>query len=263
MRRPLVATVAVVLLAVTAGCGGVLGGEDAVRTPYDVSATPTPTPTVAPGATVPRSLAVTLSEQESRLRAAGSYTLQLNQTDAGSNGTLTNTYRVERADERGSIRVVVDDPDEPNASRRVVFRGETAFVARRTAPDGDQRVRNVTGSIRTPTNVSVDVFGSVATDLLRSGLERTGTTTVDGEAMARYTASGPTDAPPSAMDPATYRATLLVDDDGLVRVYEWRTVRRTDDDERLVFRGRLELTAVGDTAVGTPAWVGNATTTPE
>jgi hypothetical protein len=262
MRRRAVAAVAVGLLTLTAGCGGVLSGDGGVRTPYDVSPTPTPTPTVAPGATVSRSLAVTLSEQESRLRTAGGYTLRLNQTDAGSNGTLTNTYRVERADERGSIRVVVDDPDEPNASMRVVFRGDAAFVARRTAADGDGRVRNVTGSIRTPTNVSVDVFGAVATDLLRSGLERNGTAVFDGEEMARYTASGPTEAPPSAMDPTEFRATLLVDD-GFVRVYEWRTVRRTDDDERLTFRGRLELTAVGDTAVDTPAWVANATTTPE
>jgi hypothetical protein len=211
-----------------------------------------------PGADLP----AVLSAHERRVRAAGNVTVR--RVETVTSGTTTRrrsyTYRVDFDGDRHRIRFE-EGRNGTNGTVTVYATDEATY--RRTVPaDGEPRYERVTGN-------GSDTVGSVPVRSLQelfvnrglvAGLEASGTTTVDGERLRRYT----TDTLPAATrrnfrSVSRFELTVLVDDEGVVRVFEYAIHARTAADERYVERSRLTVAGVGNTTVTPPAWVGNAT----
>jgi hypothetical protein len=138
------------------------------------------------------------------------------------------------------------------------YRSDGTAVSKRVGSEGDPLYR-VLSPDETPANAAERFFADFAEGLRAVAFERNGSATFDGRVMPRYTASGLEAAPPGVGDAVDYRATLLLDDDGLLRVVEQAVVERNEEGDRLVERTRLALTGIGTTAVERPGWVDEAT----
>jgi hypothetical protein len=94
-------------------------------------------------------------------------------------------------------------------------------------------------------------------------LERNGTATVGGEELARYTASGPGSYPVGSdtrLRTATaFRATVLVDDRGIVRRVGYAVRGENFLNETFVRIVEFEIADVGTTTVPRPEGIPNAT----
>jgi hypothetical protein len=276
MPRRILAAAAVALLLTTAGCGGVLGGDPATRTPFGVAPTPTPTatPTETPPPTTtapptttetatpaaPPELARALSLQLRRIERLESYTLESDATTEveGEVATLRNTTgRIDRSENEGRVLTRYIRPRRSNQSVYATYRSGGTAVSKRVGPEGDPLYR-ILSPDDVPASAAEQFFADFSGRLRAVAFERNGSATFDGRVMPRYTASGVEAAPPGVGDPVDYRVTLLIDDGGLLRMVEQAVVERNEAGDRLVERTRLALTGIDTTTVERPDWVETA-----
>jgi len=250
MRWP---TLAVVVLAVTAGCGGFVG-ESSERT---VTPAPVPEPTaqtatenaIAPGlgggqVINPERLA-RAHEAAIRNQSYG-WTERLRSTKFGENRSLVVTSRLRAENERlyrfelstsWSFANTSEYAAGPVRYRREVSRSGFRY---RTAP---------------PTNVTTR-FGERSLESIRRylsiGAATVAATRVDGQRYYRVT--GTTESIPVTGDISNYSVEALVAPSGFVRSL---TVRYDDliGSDRQQIRYQFRYTNVGETRVERPEWV--------
>lgn len=261
MSRAKLAPLGVVVLLITTGCAGFVGSGDGPRTPYGVPAGETPDAAEPTTGVVraPPDVVAALRDQERRLEALDSYTLQFNRTVEISNesGYFNKVvYRVNRSENRGwSIRRSLRG-QQTGLSTFSVYRGLGIFQSRQTPPLGiDARFNSVSDPEMAPRNASIALLEQEATTLERVEIRRNGTATVDGESFRRYTARGSDAFPERSGNVTSYRLVVLVDDTGLVRVIDERRSRVSPSGVEYTTREALYLTDLESTTVGVPLWV--------
>lgn len=270
--------VAVAVLALTAGCGGFLGDATPDRPRYDVppattteAAAADESPPGPMGERVPSigyrpspaaDLPEVLSAHERRVRGAGNVTIRRTETVESGGVTLRRsfTYQVDFDRDRHRIRLV--ERGETNRTETVYATGETTY--RRTVRGGgtpEYRTGSDGGTLGT---VPVGALQELLVNRgLVAELTPAGTATVDGERVRRYTAHTlPAETRRNFRSVTSFELTVLVDDEGVVRTFEYAIRARTAAGERYVEHSRLTVSGVGTTAVTPPAWVGNRTGTP-
>lgn len=259
MVRPALAAVAVAVLAVTAGCGGVLEPTERNRDTYDVpSRTPTQTEATASGVSENESgIELQLRSQERRLRAAGNYTLRQVRNRTGSERRVSLVNRTEHVD-LGHERILVRNRYELSRgydqARQTFYQDGTRIWDRLVRDDDDPEYRN--WSSDTPGSAVESSVGSLASlgrSLAEVPLEPSGSTRFDGELMVRYTTNDPESAVLSTRSAKHHSLTVLVDDRGIVR-YVAETIVR-DDGGRQKRTVRIEVVDVGTTTVERPDWI--------
>jgi hypothetical protein len=261
MARPALAVVAVLLVAVTAGCGGVLEPTDGSRDTYGVPPeTPTTTGTPGTGETVSVALSgiePQLRSQERRLRAVGNYTLRQVRNETGAESRVSLLRRTERVDATAGRILVRNRYDLSRGyerARQTFYQDGTRVWNRLSRNGTDPEFRNRT--TETPGSAvgsSIDTLAELGRSLVEVPLEPSGSTRFDGEWMVRYTASDPESAVLSTKSAKHHSLTVLVDDRGIVR-YVAETVVR-DDAGRQKRTVRIEVVDVGTTTVERPDWV--------
>lgn len=270
--------VAVAVLALTAGCGGFLGDATPDRPRYDVPPVTTTADTATDesppgpmGERVPSSgyrppgdaaLPEELSAHERQVRSAGNVTVRWTET-VTSGGTTRRrlfTYRVDFDRDRVRIRLV--ETGETNRTATVYVTEGTTY--RRTVRGDGTPQYGTREDGETPGTVSVRTVQELLVNRgLVADLTPNGTATVDGETVRRYTAHTlPAETRRNFQSVTRFELTVLVDDDGVVRTFEYAIRARTAADERYVEYSRLTVSDVGTTTVTPPAWVGNRTDTP-
>lgn len=275
-------SLAVVALAVTAGCAGVLGGGEGDRDPYDVpppTATATATATASGddspafgpfGRRIPPSDGRALGESDVfaahdvRIRAAGNVTITRTETVSRDNATTSRefAYRIDFDRDRYWSRVVESGP-RWTTTRVAYVAGETLY-RKTVAGGGDPTYETVRDPARNGTTVGDLPPGAVRGLLVNQGLaanlEPDGTVTFEGRTVRRYTATTlPDETRRSFRSVAEFELTMLVDDDGVVRLFEYTILARTAVGERYYEHSRLTVRDLGNTTVSRPGWVGNAT----
>lgn len=250
--RQVVATVAVVLLVATAGCSGILGGDD------------------GGGDAGPDGQSLTDATGEA-VDDAGSYTLEtstvLTQSQQGVTVTerLNSTIRVDFDAQQG-VRESTQRRSNGNQTqevsstvytdgntsyRRQVVGGNTTYDTQEGAPTGLRGIR--------PVNVSS--FTQNYTQLVDAlDWEQDGTEDVDGTTATRYTATGVADKELLGLgDNATVESTegsLLVDDDVIQRMSLSLDVEGARTPNSIDIE--IGLSEVGSTTVAEPDWISEA-----
>jgi hypothetical protein len=270
--------VAVAVLALTAGCGGFLGDATPDRARYDVPTTTTtaggatgesspgpmgervPSNGYRPSATA--DLPGVLSAHERRVRSAGNVTIRRTETITSGGTTVGRsfTYRVDFDRDRHRIHLV--ETGETNRTETAYATGETTY--RRTVRGGGAPEFGTDEDGETVGTVPVRAVQELLVNRgLVADLTPDGTATVDGERVRRYTAHTlPAETRRNFRSITRFSLTVLVDDDGVVREFEYAIRARTAAGERYVEFSRLTVSGVGNTTVTPPAWVGNRTTPP-
>lgn len=292
MPRPRLAAVCLALLVATAGCGGVPDSGDGTRDPYGVPSTETPLTTGTSAETVvpPREATGTptttdpstplpsqafqraIENHSEALLAAGNFTLRREQVLArwSRNATPPSDATEPR------VLVVAADLDadryrlwagpEPNESDGDAlfewrYQNGTGVYVPRESPDGDREyvaVGERDGPV--PRTVALGMGRGIGNATLRVPLEANGTTTFRGVPVTRYVATerGALSGRTSIRNVTAFRATVLVDDRGVIRKFEYvlRGVLYTD--RHYLERFSLTITGVGNTTVRPPGTASEA-----
>ncbi|QKY21138.1 hypothetical protein B4589_012425 [Halolamina sp. CBA1230] len=270
-RRTLAVLVAL-LLALTAGCSGIaaddtptavpdtetVNGEPATATGTVTETTATETPErLAPGVTESGVVdSYELAQSHRNVLAATTYTttgttlITHDGTELRRVTAVTAVGAGERSLFRQNSSVGAEDVRRP--ANVTVFRNDSARRQRVVHPNGSVKVRR--GVNVTPYPEAGHSFDRIYTLLTATDVELNGTVERDGETLYRLAAAGEPSAE-SFRNVSAYRMTMLVDADGLIHEYTVAyDTTRFDRDVRV--RTRYRVTAVGNTSVDTPAWVG-------
>lgn len=292
-RVPLLA--GVVLLAALSGCSVILGDEGEAPTPTpeptagaqsttDTAAEPTATPGsagTAGGTPTPTGTPAGDDRYESfdaaalnanhvaALEAAGSFTRESSLVIRNESTTrfINGSYAVERGGpyaNTANITFVVDgEPDDLPTTTRYTEGGTTyERQVERTGGGTETSYRKgsepYADSDPQPVNETVAyTLGRIARDVIdTSAWNRTGTGQLEGVDVTRYDTSGGRFAVSMAPD-ARGAATVVVDDDGVIRYVTYRFVAASGS-ERTEYVYEAAYTDVGSTTVEEPAWTDRA-----
>jgi hypothetical protein len=292
LRRSHFAAVAVVSLVLLAGCGGFLGGgpdgtptatETETEAVTETEMTPTDENGPAPGtegldgATLEESHTAALSDQ--------SFTTSLSfELASERNGTERSVF-VNR-----SVAIDRERQRARSVGELVQADGDSLTTTTYTADDetAEERVLRQDGETRTDYRSDTEPYdGEVQpvneSEVVDRGLLRAigsdidwtyvGTDTVEGETVSRFEASGvenvsgfsaggaATDGDVGSNVSAdandTAEAVVLVDEDGVVRQFEYTLVTEQDGVPVRVSLS-VDVTAIGETTVEEPSWLDEA-----
>ena len=269
----------VVLLTASAGCAGLLGSEPGASGP-DANGTATPGDAngPAPGssgfdaAAVERGHFETLSDSS----FATSLSFQLLTVRDGENRSvfINRTVAIDRENERAladgelvqangdALATTTYTAEGTTAERRVLTRGDDTMTDYRSAtPPYDGQVQPVNES----SVVDRSLLQSLGSDI---NWTYTGTETVDGDSVSRFEATGSNVTGFAADDAVSTNvsangttdsasATVLVDEDGVVRSFQYRVTAERDGRPVTVTLS-LSVSQVDDTTVAEPAWLSEA-----
>jgi len=287
-RRTHLAVVAVVSLVLLAGCGGFLGGGgsgDTEQTAVTEAATSTPADENGPAPGTAGLSDSALEESHTAALAAQSFTTSLSfELASERNGTersvfVNRTVEVDRENQRLRSVGELVQADGDSLTTTTYTAGEETGEHRVLKQDGESRTEYrydtepYDGAVQ-PVNESevVDraLLRAIGTDI---NWTYAGTETVDGETVSRFEASGienvsgfsagaaatdgdvGSNVSADANDTAT--ATVLVDDDGVVRQFEYTLVTEQDGVPVRVSL-TVDVTAIGQTTVEEPSWLDEA-----
>lgn len=269
----------VVLLTASAGCTGLLGSEaGAGGSDTAVTTTPAGANGPAPGtsgfdaAAIERGHFETLSN--SSFTTALSFQLSTVRDGENRSVFINRTVAVDRENDRSlatgelvqasgdALVTTTYTADGTTAERRVLTRGgETMSDYRSATPPYDGQVRPVNES----SVIDRSLLQSLGADI---NWTYAGTETVDGDSVSRFEATG-SDVTGFAADDAVSTnvsadgttdaasATVLVDEDGVVRSFQYRVT--TDRDGRPVtVTLSVSVSKVDDTTVAEPDWLSDA-----
>ncbi|EMA07624.1 hypothetical protein SAMN05443574_106182 [Haloarcula vallismortis] len=279
LERRHLSLVLVLLLTASAGCTGLLGSEpgaggadaNGTATPADANG-PAPGSSGFDAAAIERghfetlsdsSFTTSLSFQLSTVRDGENRSVFINRTVAidRENGRSLATGELVRAS-GDTLATTTYTADETTAERRVLTRGDDTMTDYRSAsPPYDGQVRPVNES----SVIDRSLLQSLGTDI---NWTYAGTGTVDGDSVSRFEATGG-EVTGFAADTAvstnvsangtteSASATVLVDEDGVVRSFQYRVTTERDGQPVTVTLS-LSVSQVGDTTVAEPDWLSNA-----
>jgi hypothetical protein len=252
-------TLVLVVVMLTAGC---LGGEGPAGGASG-EAENTPDSDGAAAADSPE-----LTDPETALRDAGSFTVTWQYAGVDATGTGTEVTHEYRADLRGERSLTVTSSSRENRAEGTTEQ----FVA-----DGTTYVR--TGTSEAPSYVSypgtADVVGTaIALSQARAyganeNLTSLGSERVDGVPVTRYerseadsqliqAGSAATSGGPGTAEITDFHYVVLVDEDGLSRYESWSFTGRRVEGQAISGEWEYTLTNVGSTSVDDPDWLAEA-----
>lgn len=254
MVRRIGVTVLVSLLVVLAGCSGGSGGDPADGTMTGAVAG-------GDGTTAGGESDVSLVENRTAaLMDAGSYTSlwEMEYAEDGAVvGKTSYTHAVDYENERSAFGMVMANDGEVSNDYGTYHADGTTYARYGTS---DEATYQTTTGPFAPENTlfSVQSYVADADDL--SEFDAVGTETYDGVTVTRYER---TDRPTwvsaqNTEDDFTWEEftyTVLVDEDGLVRLESWSGEGVTTDGVTRTITFTYSLTAVGSTTVAEPDWV--------
>ncbi|WP_255198716.1 DUF7537 family lipoprotein [Halorarius litoreus] len=256
---------AVALLLVLAGCSGA-GGPGAADTATPVA--PTGNDGATTGAAGGGDAALDLTDPESTLRSAESFTAawRYSGTDAdGVESTVAYTYRADLEASRAHIVVTSEQAGEPaggsferfiadGIAYTQVGSGDAVFY--QAEPQADFDV------------LSESLARTTVYDTDTDSLEKVGTETYNGVRVDRYelsanastiwTGMATVGSQPSDFDEFDVDYVVLVDADGLARYESWTFDGTTNDGQRVNGAWEYSLSGVGSTTVEAPDWLDDA-----
>ncbi|EMA29781.1 DUF7537 family lipoprotein [Haloarcula japonica] len=269
----------VVLLTASAGCSGLLGsGTGTDGTGTEVAATSADANGPAPGSSgfdagaIERghfetlsnsSFTTSLSFQLSTVRDGQNRSVFINRTvaiDRQSDRSLAQGELVQASGD--TLETTTYTADGTTAERRVLVRGEQEMTDYRSAtPPYDGQVQ--------PVNESSVIDRSLLQSL-GSAINWTyaGTEMADGDSVSQFKATGSNVTGFAADDAVSTNvsangttdsasATVLVDEDGVVRSFQYRVTTERDGQPVTVTLS-LSVSQVDDTTVTEPDWLSNA-----
>ena len=235
------------------------------RTPEPTArSTPTETPSPYPdgyGAGGVADPSAAMSTHVEELTARESYVVSVNATLLDENGSV---YRLQSAEavETGSAEILAATRVYGEGVLQQYFANGTVYE-RFDPPGEDPRYRSNDTDYAVVEHAGSTVLWPAVANVSYDGVE---TVDRDGRTLYRYTGTQITDD--EAVVPlfggtldrggvSDFRATLLIDSDGIIRRLEYQgtvTVEGEDRDLRVVF----ETTAINETAVAEPDWTDRA-----
>ena len=269
----------VVLLTASAGCTGLLGSEAGpggsdtavTTTPADANG-PAPGTSGFDAAAIERghfealsnsSFTTALSFQLSTIRDGENRSVFINRTvavDRESDRSLATGELVQASGD--ALVTTTYTADGTTAERRVLTRsGETMSDYRSATPPYDGQVQPVNES----SVIDRSLLQSLGADI---NWTYAGTETVDGDSVSRFEATG-SDVTGFAADDAVSTnvsadgttdaasATVLVDEDGVVRSFQYRVTTERDGRPVTVTLS-VSVSKVDDTTVAEPDWLSDA-----
>jgi outer membrane lipoprotein-sorting protein len=182
----------------------------------------------------------------------------VSRTETGSHSTVISTF-LERDGDRSLFRT---EGAGPNV---FVFHGEDVSVMR-TVSDGDEHYAILGGANDSAEQTdAVDPESAVVLELSKLQLlpyEEVGTVTRNGTTLTKYEATGPgyyaSDEVAGDVSVESYNSTVLVGEDGLVRLFHQKVVVERGG-ETVTKAVTVRYEDVGTTTVTKPDWVENAT----
>ncbi|MDT3434815.1 hypothetical protein [Haloarcula sp. 1CSR25-25] len=269
----------VVLLTASAGCTGLLGSEAGsggsdtavTTTPADANG-PAPGTSGFDAAATERGHFETLSN--SSFTTALSFQLSTVRDGENRSVFINRTVAVDRENDRSlatgelvqasgdALVTTTYTADGTTAERRVLTRGgETMSDYRSATPPYDGQVQPVNES----SVIDRSLLQSLGADI---NWTYAGTETVDGDSVSRFEATG-SDVTGFAADDAVSTnvsadgttdaasATVLVDEDGVVRSFQYRVTTERDGRPVTVTLS-VSVSKVDDTTVAEPDWLSDA-----
>ena len=266
----------VVLLTVSAGCSGLFGSETDTgtsETPTSVDANgPAPGSSGFDARAIERGHFETLSNSS----FTTSLSFQLSTVRDGENRSvfINRTVAIDREHDRSlasgelvqasgdTLATTTYTADGTTAERRVLTRGEQEMTDYRSASlpyDGPVQPVNESSVI------DRSLLQSLGSDI---NWTYAGTETVAGDSVSRFEATGSNVTGFAADDAVstnvsangttdTASATALVDEDGVVRSFQYR-VTTEQDGQPVTVTLSLSVSQVDDTTVAEPEWLANA-----
>lgn len=235
----------------------------------DAGETPVParsSPSTNGGASVSFDATRLEADHVEALRAAGSFTTGSELVIRSESQTrfINGSYAVERGGPSlgvANITYVTDGnvTDYPTTTRYT--EGDTTYERQVERTDDGREKSYRKGSEPyedsdpTPVNTTVAyTLGEIARGVIdASAWNETGTGTYDGASVTRYDTSGDQFAAGPGFGDAAGAATLVIDEDGVVRYVAYRFVT-AQNGERTEYVYAASYTAVGDTTVEEPSW---------
>lgn len=266
----------VVLLIASAGCSGLFGSETGTGTSETSTSADANGP--APGSSgfdagaIERghfetlsdsSFTTSLSFQLSTVRDGENRSVFINRTvaiDRESDRSLASGELVQASGD--TLATTTYTADGTTAERRVLSRGEEEMTDYRSAsPPYDGPVQPVNES----SVIDRSLLQSLGSDI---NWTSAGTETVDGDSVSRFEATGSNVTGFAADDAVSTTvsangttnsasATVLVDEDGVVRAFQYR-VSTERDGQPVTVSLSLSVSQVDDTSVAEPDWLSNA-----
>lgn len=272
MRVSPLATIAVVALLVVAGCSGLSVTDE------------TQPSTEVPSGDFPNASAIDQSvfDTHTRVLADTSFALTIERTEKKSNPRAetnftyrneTSRFRVAPGASRYLVRTNATGEDSLLVNGSVYSDGNTTYQLSREDGETDVTTRDDTLPVF---DESSDQylwqlwFGTGAGRLERPAInatfQREGVETFQGVPVMRYEATG-VDAlsdtrlwdEDASEQFESFSATLLLDEDGVIRHYEYELVLPVVENRPRRIAASYTLTDVGRTDVEEPEWVANAT----
>lgn len=271
MKRSVIITLAVVVLTMTAGCAGVLGGDTTGGNDGQAAESSAPTEDEAgesitfPNGTDENGIdADELMARQTTILEDGSYVAEINETTTLESGTHEESIVLsvdgERAIQKTSLEYEPSTEDsllEPSGSETWLFTESANETLVRQQSDGIERYRVENGP--TARTADREPLREELRGVLRvSGYELTDVSTVDGSTVVTYegtTISNDLDRwYPSIDEYDEFTATVSVSDDGIERyAYEFEAPMR--DDQTMTVAVNATFSRVGETDLERPAWV--------
>ncbi|EMA23575.1 DUF7537 family lipoprotein [Haloarcula argentinensis] len=266
----------VMLLTASAGCSGLFGsgtGTGTPDTPTSADANgPAPGSSGFDAAAIERghfetlsnsSFTTSLSFQLSTARDGENRSVFINRTvaiDRDSDRSLSTGELVQASGD--TLVTTTYTADETTAERRVLVRGDEEMTDYRSAsPPYDGPVQPVNES----SVIDRSLLQSLGSDI---NWTYAGTETVDGDSVSRFEATGSNVTGFTADDAVATNvsanettdsasATVLVDEDGVVRSFQYRVTTERDGQPVTVTLS-LSVSQVDDTTVTEPDWLSEA-----
>jgi len=260
MRRSLIPTIAVIALLVLAGCTGAPPtGENETRAPPDVS------PDEFPDAA---EINPSVFEQHATVMGNTSFTLaiQQNRTDRNpdvmdSNFTYYNRTTTTLFDTNDSQFLQHTPGGEVYSNGAQKYRhSEVNNWTKNQSPTFSTSVFNTSGERYLWEGLLAANEPVMSTIAINATYERNGAEWFNGTAVMRYEATGVDALPERVRESgmyANFSATLLLDEDGVIRRYHYTFQKSSVDhsQSRLRAERSYTITDIGTTDVEKPDWV--------
>jgi len=268
-----VASLGIVVLVVTAGCFGLFPGPEDPTT----TTTPSRTPYDVPESTTGSTERVTPLASPAFRDATGNHTAALR--DAGRFvvrertliGSESNPHERSFAVDLDAGRYWWNPPPDPAAGvydEGDLYQNDTGVYERIHRDDGTVRYRQISNvSGQTPRNFSIQLARNTREIGVLFPFVRNGTATFEGEEMARFTATEPSEFGCTAVttyveglqNVTAFLAVALVDDRGIVRKFECRIEGHLYTGDRHSVRVERTISEVGTASVRPPDLAPNET----
>lgn len=287
MQRNILAVGVLVILLITAGCMGT-GGNDEGTPTTDSTPTATPVQTAgdansddsgsdgttatatatstdsAPGGTASDSTNWAATDSEAALRAASSFTSSwswhLSNPETGGVDSVSVSSAVDLTNERASHAMTVTGEDGVVME---TFRADGKVYTRMGSPDESEAPFYMVSEQDFDPDDVVDYRGFIYSsdnfdDWAFEGVEQ-----YDGVSVQRYSYQGSdpwlgTEQVDNEFTARSWRFTILVDRDGIVRYQTYRIDGVDAENNNMWIEWEYTVTDVGTTTVSNPAWLAEA-----